>query len=119
MIALSWPTGAGADGTATLVNITSRRLNVPNATSALLRIKLKSKLKCFFFSFYQRQYYWPGANPFPGFISHHPGLCLLWVLNRLWTFITIVGKIGFLNCGEVLKGENGPLELFCQLLSIL
>lgn len=51
MIALSWPTGAGADGTATLVNITSRRLNVPNATSALHRIKLKSKLKWFFFLF--------------------------------------------------------------------
>lgn len=40
MIALSWPAGAGADGTATLVNITSQRLNVPNVTSAPQRIKL-------------------------------------------------------------------------------
>lgn len=39
VIALFWPAGAGADGTATLVNITSRRVNVPNATSALDRIK--------------------------------------------------------------------------------
>lgn len=50
MIALSWPAGAGADGTATFVNITSWGLDVPNATSALQRIKLKSKLKCFFFT---------------------------------------------------------------------
>lgn len=48
MIALFWPAGAGADGTVTLVNITSRRLNVPNVTPALHRIKLKTKLKCFF-----------------------------------------------------------------------
>lgn len=53
VIALFWPAGAGSDGTATLVNITSRRLDVPSTTSALDRIKLKSKLKCFFlFSFF-------------------------------------------------------------------
>lgn len=96
VIALSWPAGTRVDGTATLVNITSRRLNVPNTTSALHRIKLKSKLKCFFFFFlYPLQYYWPGANTFPGFISHRPRLCLLWVLNRLWTLSPSRAKLVF------------------------
>lgn len=66
VIALLWPAGTGADGTATLVNITSRRLNVPNVTSAPDRIKLKSKRIV-----NHLQYYWPGANIFPGFICHH------------------------------------------------
>lgn len=69
VIALFWPAGARADGTATLVNITSRRLNIPNATFALHRIKLKSKL--IFSPPPHFRYYWPGANTFPGFISHH------------------------------------------------
>lgn len=98
VIALSWPAGAGADGTATSVNITSRWLDVPNATSALHGIKLKSKLKCFFFLFFflgPLQYYWPGANTLPGFISHHSGLCLLWLLNRLWTLSPPRAKLVF------------------------
>lgn len=51
-IALLWPAGAGADGAATSVNITSRRLNIPTVTFAPDRITLKSKL-IFFFSHFR------------------------------------------------------------------
>lgn len=44
VIALFWPAGAGADGTAASVNIARRRLNTPTATFAPDRITLKSKL---------------------------------------------------------------------------
>lgn len=58
--------GAGADGT--FVNIAGRRLNTPTATFAPDGITLESKLIFFLHLF---GYYWPGANTFPGFISHH------------------------------------------------
>lgn len=115
MIALSWAAGAGADETATLVNITSRRLNVPNATSALLRITLKSKPKCFFLL---ASILLAGSKYVSWIHLTSSRFVLTLGFKQTPDFITIEGKIGFLNCGEVLKGENGPLELFCQLLSI-
>lgn len=98
MIALSWPAGAGADGTATSVNITSRRLDVPNATSALHRIKLKSKLKCFFFFFWPASMLLAGSKYASWIHLTSFQFVLTLAFKQTLDFITTKGKIGFLNC---------------------
>lgn len=122
VIALFWPAGAGADGTAVLVNISSRRSSAPTATFAPDGITLKSKL---IFSFTilgiigQEQTHFLDSSPI---ISPSSQFVLTLGFKQppaRVDFITISGKIGFLNCGRVSEGKNGTLELFCQLSSVL
>lgn len=109
VIALFWPAGAGADGTATLVNITSRCLNMPTATFALDRITLKSK-PIFFLTIFgiigQEQTHFLDSSP----IISPPSQFVL-TLGFKQTparvdFITIAGKIGFFKiAGEFQKAK--------------
>lgn len=71
VIALCCPAGTGTDGTLTLADTTGLCLNESNTTSALYKIKLKCKVKCFVvFFIFAALLYWFEANIFHEFILY-------------------------------------------------
>lgn len=120
VIALCCPAGTGTDGTLTLADTTGLCLNESNTTSALYKIKLKCKVKCFVVFFYlccSTILVW---SKYISWIYLVSGLffrgsflfqvCFLWHLNSPWTMWTLS-----LIYREVLSDKKCKIQWFGQL----